>query len=73
MGFLIGAGGGRSTHRCVLILHGTADAEIPVENAQRLSSLIPAPKVELFDDAGSSALVEDPDRTTTPLVTHTTA
>ncbi|MEV0803311.1 alpha/beta hydrolase [Kribbella sp. NPDC050281] len=57
----------------VLILHGTADAEIPVENAQRLSSLMPAAKVELFDDAGHLFWWEDPDRTATLLVTLTTA
>lgn len=35
-----------------LILDGTADASIPVVNAHRLAELVPAAKVELFDDAG---------------------
>ncbi|MEI8413000.1 MULTISPECIES: alpha/beta fold hydrolase [unclassified Kribbella] len=45
-----------------LILHGTADASIPVLNAHRLAELIPAAKVELFDGAGHLFWWEDPDR-----------
>ena len=55
-----------------VILHGTADASIPVLNAYRLAVLMPAAKVELFDDAGHLFWWEDPDRTTTVLTAHAT-
>lgn len=45
-----------------MILHGTADASIPVLNAHRLAELMPAAKVELFDDAGHLFWWEDPER-----------
>jgi len=54
----------------VLILHGTADAGIPVSNAYRLSELMPAAKVELFDDAGHLFWWEDPGRTVELISAH---
>jgi 3-oxoadipate enol-lactonase len=53
-----------------LILHGTADAGIPVANAQRLAGLMPGAKVELFDDVGHLFWWEDPERTAALLAAH---
>jgi 3-oxoadipate enol-lactonase len=55
-----------------LILHGTADAGIPVENALRLSELLPAARVELFDGAGHLFWWEDPERTANLLIGQST-
>ena len=52
-----------------LILDGTADASIPVVNAHRLAELVPAAKVELFDDAGHPFWWEDPERAAALLAT----
>jgi 3-oxoadipate enol-lactonase len=46
-----------------MVLHGTADAGIPVVNGHRLASLIPGAQLELFDGAGHLFWWEDPDRT----------
>lgn len=45
------------------VLHGTADAGIPVVNGRRLASLIPGARLELFDGAGHLFWWEDPART----------
>jgi pimeloyl-ACP methyl ester carboxylesterase len=55
-----------------LILHGTADAGIPVVNAYQLAELIPAAKVELFDDAGHLFWWQDPERTVASIAAHAT-
>lgn len=55
-----------------LILHGTADAEIPVSNAYRLAELIPGARLELFDGAGHLFWWEDPARAATLVTTHAT-
>jgi pimeloyl-ACP methyl ester carboxylesterase len=56
-----------------LILHGTADAGIPVSNAHHLADLLPAAKVELFEGAGHLFWWEDPDRTAALVTAHATA
>jgi pimeloyl-ACP methyl ester carboxylesterase len=53
-----------------LILHGTADAGIPVVNAQQLAELIPGAKVELFDDMGHVFWWEDPERAVALIAAH---
>lgn len=51
-----------------LIMHGTADAGIPVENALRLSELLPAAQLELFEGVGHLLWWEDPERTAALLI-----
>ncbi|MFK4084402.1 alpha/beta fold hydrolase [Kribbella sp. NPDC020789] len=53
-----------------VILHGTADAGIPVENALRLSEALPAARLELFEGAGHFFWWEDPERTAALLIEH---
>ncbi|MFF1820143.1 alpha/beta fold hydrolase [Kribbella sp. NPDC058245] len=55
-----------------LILHGTADAGIPAENALRLSELLPAARLELFQGAGHLFWWEDPERTAALLIDQST-
>ncbi|MFC9691439.1 alpha/beta fold hydrolase [Kribbella sp. NPDC056951] len=55
-----------------LILHGTADAGIPVENALHLHDLLPAAQLELFEGAGHLFWWEDPERTAALLIAHCT-
>ncbi len=43
-----------------LVLHGTADLLVPVENAAKLGELIPGAKVELFEGAGHAVWGEQP-------------
>jgi pimeloyl-ACP methyl ester carboxylesterase len=45
------------------VLHGTADAGIPVTNGRRLAELIPKARLELFEGAGHLFWWEDPART----------
>lgn len=53
-----------------LILHGTADAGIPVSNAHRLASLITGAELELFEGAGHLFWWEDPARAAALVATH---
>ncbi|WP_427892420.1 alpha/beta fold hydrolase [Kribbella sp. GL6] len=55
-----------------LVLHGTADAGIPVSNGYRLAELIPAARLELFDGAGHLFWWEDPARAAALVVAHAT-
>jgi 3-oxoadipate enol-lactonase len=48
--------------RPTTVLHGTADAGIPVVNGHRLAELIPDAKLELFEGAGHLFWWEDPAR-----------
>ncbi|GAA0626248.1 alpha/beta hydrolase [Kribbella sandramycini] len=56
-----------------LVLHGTADAGMPVANALRLAELIPAAQLELFDGAGHLFWWEDPVRTAALLTAQASA
>jgi 3-oxoadipate enol-lactonase len=53
------------------ILHGTADAGIPVVNAHQLSRLMPNARLELFDGAGHLFWWEDPERAVKVIAAHT--
>jgi pimeloyl-ACP methyl ester carboxylesterase len=53
-----------------LILHGIADAGIPVANAHQLAALLPAAEVQLFEGAGHLFWWEEPDRTASALIAH---
>jgi 3-oxoadipate enol-lactonase len=52
------------------ILHGTADAGIPVLNAHQLSRLLPAARLELFEGAGHLFWWEDPARAVELIRSH---
>jgi 3-oxoadipate enol-lactonase len=49
-----------AVNRPTTVLHGTADAGIPVVNGHRLAGLIPGAQLELFDGAGHLFWWEDP-------------
>ncbi len=52
----------REVETPTLILHGTADLLVPVENAKKLGELISGAKVELFEGAGHACWGEEPKR-----------
>ncbi|GAB3954089.1 3-oxoadipate enol-lactonase [Kribbella albertanoniae] len=55
-----------------LILHGSADAGIPRENALQLHDLLPAAQLEIFENAGHLFWWEDPERTAALLIAQST-
>jgi len=49
--------------RCpTLVMHGTADPLVPVENGRILARLIPGARLELFEGAAHGFLTEQPER-----------
>jgi pimeloyl-ACP methyl ester carboxylesterase len=54
----------RDVQAPTLILHGTADPLVPVENAKALAELIPGAKVELFEGCAHGFLSEQPEKFT---------
>jgi 3-oxoadipate enol-lactonase len=54
-----------------LVLHGTADACMPLRNGEHIASLIPGSQLELLSGAGHLFWWEQPDRTADLLLTHT--
>ncbi len=56
-----------------LVLHGTLDAGIPVENGRIIAGLIPGARLELFSGAGHLFWWEDPARTAELLLEHAKA
>jgi len=53
-----------------LVIHGTADELIPVENARLIASLIPDARLEIFDDVGHLFFWEEPAATAELLRSH---
>lgn len=53
-----------------LVLHGTADAVIGVDNGRQLAASIPGARLELFEGAGHLFWWEEPRRTAVLLVAH---
>jgi pimeloyl-ACP methyl ester carboxylesterase len=53
-----------------MVLHGTLDAGLPVENGRIIAGLIPGARLELFDDAGHLFWWESPERTAALLLEH---
>jgi pimeloyl-ACP methyl ester carboxylesterase len=45
-----------------LVIHGTADEMLPVENGRLIASLIPGARLEIFDGAGHLFFWEQPER-----------
>jgi pimeloyl-ACP methyl ester carboxylesterase len=46
----------------VLVIHGTADQLLPVENGRQIARLIPGSRLEIFDGVGHLFFWERPDR-----------
>jgi pimeloyl-ACP methyl ester carboxylesterase len=46
-----------------LVVHGTADELIPVQNGRMIADLIPAAKLEIFEGVGHMFFLERPERT----------
>lgn len=53
-----------------MVLHGTLDEGLPVENGRLIADLIPDARLELFPDAGHLFWWEDPARTASLLREH---
>jgi pimeloyl-ACP methyl ester carboxylesterase len=53
-----------------LVLHGTADRMLPVENGRMIAELIPGARLETFDDVGHLFFWERPERTADLLRAH---
>jgi 3-oxoadipate enol-lactonase len=45
-----------------LVIHGTLDEMLPVENGHMISGLIPDARLEIFEDVGHLFFWEDPQR-----------
>jgi pimeloyl-ACP methyl ester carboxylesterase len=45
-----------------LVVHGTDDQMLPVENGRQIARLVPGSRLEIFDGAGHMFLWEQPDR-----------
>jgi 3-oxoadipate enol-lactonase len=56
-----------------MIMHGTLDAGIAVENAHLIAAAIPGARLELFDGKGHLFWWEDPERAAALLIEHTKA
>jgi 3-oxoadipate enol-lactonase len=56
-----------------LIVHGTADGVLPVENGLLISSLMPAARLETFEDVGHMFWWERPDRSAELIREHALA
>lgn len=53
-----------------LVLHGTADELIPVENAHLLAKLIPGAELRIYEDAGHALIQERADEVNEELLRH---
>jgi pimeloyl-ACP methyl ester carboxylesterase len=53
-----------------LVIHGTEDQLLPVENGRQIASLIPGSKLEIFDDVGHMFVWEQPERAAELLRAH---
>lgn len=53
-----------------LVLHGTADRVLPVENGERLHDRLPGSDLELFEDGSHLFFVEAPDAVTVAVREH---
>jgi pimeloyl-ACP methyl ester carboxylesterase len=53
-----------------LVVHGTEDQLLPVENGRQIASLIPGSRLEIFDATGHMFLWEHPERSAELLRTH---
>jgi 3-oxoadipate enol-lactonase len=53
---------GALADRAVLVMHGTADEMIPVENGRLIHRLIPSSRLEIFDGVGHLFFWEQPHR-----------
>jgi 3-oxoadipate enol-lactonase len=53
-----------------LVIHGTEDAMLPVENGRLIAAKIPGAQLEIYDGVGHLFWVEEPDRTAELLKAH---
>jgi 3-oxoadipate enol-lactonase len=53
-----------------LVIHGTADEMVPVENARVIAALIPGAELELLEGAGHLFFWEDPERAARLVASH---
>jgi 3-oxoadipate enol-lactonase len=53
-----------------LVIHGTEDQLLPVQNGRQIASLIPGSKLEIFDGAGHMFVWEQPERAAELLRAH---
>jgi 3-oxoadipate enol-lactonase len=53
-----------------LVIHGTEDQLLPVQNGRQIASLIPGSKLEIFDGAGHMFFWEQPERAAELLRAH---
>jgi pimeloyl-ACP methyl ester carboxylesterase len=53
-----------------LVIHGSDDLMLPVENGRQVASLIPGSKLEIFDGVGHMFFWERPDRSAELLRSH---
>ncbi len=56
-----------------LVIHGTADQLIPVQNGRMIAGLIPGAKLEILDGVGHMFFLERPEHTAELVREHTTA
>jgi pimeloyl-ACP methyl ester carboxylesterase len=53
-----------------LVIHGTEDRLLPVQNGRQIASLIPGSKLEIFDGVGHMFFWEQPERVAELLHAH---
>lgn len=53
-----------------LVIHGTADRLLPVENARMIAELIPGARLEIFEDVGHLFFWERPERSAELILEH---
>jgi pimeloyl-ACP methyl ester carboxylesterase len=53
-----------------LVIHGTLDQMVPVENGRLIASLVPGAQLEIFDDVGHTFFWERPERSAELISAH---
>jgi pimeloyl-ACP methyl ester carboxylesterase len=56
-----------------LVVHGTEDQLLPVENGRRIASLVPGARLEIFDGVGHLFFWERPQASAELIRSHATA